>query len=74
MIYDLDSKKPSRLDQALGDFNILRAGLRIAGRMIVCHEYRVGPVPDSLAKHVPRMDRRLTDRPLRDVYWLAERP
>lgn len=74
MINDLDSKKPSRLDQALGDLNILRAGFRIAGRMVVRHEYRVGPVPDSLAKHVPRMDRRLADRPLRDVYWLAERP
>ena len=74
MVDNLDSKKPSRLDQALGDLNILRAGLRIAGRMVVCDEYRVGPVPDSLAEHVSRMDRRLADGTMRNVDRLAERP
>ena len=44
MIDDLDSKKPSRLDQALGDLHILGAGFRIACWMVVRHKYRIGSV------------------------------
>lgn len=74
MVDNLYAEKPPGVCQPLGDFNVFHAGLEIAGRMVVRHEYRVGPVPYSLAEYVSRMDRRPADGPLRDVYWLAERP
>ena len=61
MIDDLDSKKPSRLDQALGDLNILRAGFRIAGRMVVRHDHGGRVVVERGLYDLPRGDGRHVD-------------
>ena len=74
MIDKADAEELARFNQAFGDFNVLGAGFWIACRMVVRHKYRVCSVSDGFTEHISRMNRRLADRPMRDINRFAERP